>query len=403
MAATQAPRRDHRKRLDPSAPDRPLPARVDADEALRNVSREIDKRQQALAESAASLIDPVKFKAVVLSTFTRTPGLWECDPISVARAVVEAAQAGLEPTGALGGAYLVPRWNNKTQRKEATLIIGYTGQVKLMRRSGEVTRVEARVVRAMDEFDFGYGLDPYLVHKPALDVPEDAHNPMTHVYGIIHYRSGERQFDVMTAAEVASIRERSTSKDRQGNLTGPWVTDPDEMAKKTVLRRMSKLAPLSVEAQRIMEGEEAIDLAREVAARTPSPLPRVTRPRIADRVMGGNDAAGSSPAPGAEPEHVASGRGTAAPANGEAADASPAASPPPDEPDTGPAPGEAQPAVPSGQAPSPVTDAPADGELCDSTSDPAMPPIETCSLLAGHKGVHRAADDRMTWPNRGAS
>lgn len=256
-------------------------ARVDFNHQLAQLSTELDRRQALIAESAASLIDPVKMKGVVLSTFTRTPSLWECDPISIARSVVEAAQAGLEPTGSLGGAYLVPFFNSKTGRKEAQLIIGYTGLVKLARRSGEVAKVEARIVRQADAFAFGYGLHPYLDHVPALDVPTDAANPMTHAYAVAHFRSGETQFDVMSAAEILAIKARSKAKD-----SGPWVTDEAEMWKKTVLRRLSKLMPLTIEAQRLLDGEDAIETEpRNVTA--PVRVQPAAPSRIAARIVGG--------------------------------------------------------------------------------------------------------------------
>lgn len=250
--ATQAPART-------AARQSQAVARVDVNQQLAALSAELDRRQAIIEQSAASLIDPVKMKGIVLSTFTRTPSLWECDPVTIARAVVEASQAGLMPTGSLGGAYLVPFYNSKTGRKEAQLIIGYTGMVQLARRSGEVTRCEARIVRQADQFAFGYGLDPYLDHVPALGLPEDAANPMTHAYAVAHFKSGERQFDVMSAAEILAIKARSKSKDRDGNPTGPWVTDEAEMAKKTVLRRLSKLLPLTIEAQRMLDSEDAIE------------------------------------------------------------------------------------------------------------------------------------------------
>lgn len=268
-------------------------ARVDFNAQLTTLSAELDRRQAMIAESAASLIDPVKMKGVVLSTFTRTPSLWECDPVSIARAVVEAAQAGLEPTGSLGGAYLVPFYNSKTGRKEAQLIIGYTGLVKLARRSGEVTKVEARVVRQADQFAFGYGLAPYLDHVPALGLPEDAANPMTHAYAVAHFRSGETQFDVMSAAEILAIKARSKSKDRDGNPTGPWVTDEPEMWKKTVLRRLSKLMPLTIEAQRVLDAEDSIELDRAAKARPVGNGRPAAPSRIAARMVAGE----TTPAP----------------------------------------------------------------------------------------------------------
>jgi len=239
--AAKPPRRSERP------PERAVAVRSEQD-ALVALDAEIERRRAVLEDSAASLIDPRRLKGVVLSVFTRRPELWECDPVSVARAVVEAAQLGLEPTGAIGGAHLVPFFNSKTGKKEVQLILDYRGVVQLARRSKEVSRVEARVVREKDEFDFAYGLEPTLRHVPALI--EDP-GPMTFVYAVAIFADGSRQFDVMSAAQIEVVRSRSKAKDN-----GPWVTDYFEMAKKTVLKRLAKLLPLSIEARAALESED---------------------------------------------------------------------------------------------------------------------------------------------------
>ena len=355
-------------------------ARVDVDQQLRLLSAELDRRQSIIEQSAASLIDPVKMKGIVLSTFTRTPSLWECDPVTIARAVVEASQAGLMPTGSLGGAYLVPFYNSKTGRKEAQLIIGYTGMVQLARRSGEVTRCEARVVRQADEFDFGYGLDPYLNHIPALGLPEDAANPMTHAYAVAHFKSGERQFDVMSAAEILAIKARSKSKDHDGNPTGPWVTDEAEMWKKTVLRRASKLMPLTIEAQRVLDAEESI----ETTPRNVTPAVRAPQQqsRIAARLVG----AETTSAPVAV--GAAAGAPTDAPAahpvNASAAESAPAPL------SSGPG---ADDAVIDGEAVE-VEDTQA-AEICGDPSPYGDPTV--CTREAGHPDRIMCGDGNATW------
>lgn len=226
--------------------------------ALVALDAELGRRRDVLEASAASLIDPQRLRVVVLAAFSRNPSLWECDPVTIARSVVEAAQLGLEPTGAIGGAHLVPFRNNKTGKKEAQLIIDYRGYVQLARRSGEVSKVWARIVRERDEFGVEAGTDDRLTHRPYLGI-EDPGN-ITHVYAVIAYRDGSQQFDWDTRAWVDTIRKRSKASD-----SGPWVTDYAEMAKKSILRRLMKTAPLAVEARRAIEFEEQTEA--EVAAR----------------------------------------------------------------------------------------------------------------------------------------
>lgn len=253
--------------------------------ALKAISDEMDRRRSMLEDSAASLIDPNRIKGVVLSVFSRRPELWECDPISVARAVVEAAQLGLEPTGAIGGAHLVPYNNSKTGRKEAQLIIDYRGMVQMARRSGEVAKVTARVVRERDEFDVREGTDDSIFHHPYLGTEDPG--KYTHFYAVITYRNGTTQFDWDTDAWVQSIRKRSKSSDR-----GPWVTDYVEMGKKSILRRLMKMAPLTVEARR------AIELDEESERDTPAVAPRpVTRSLATVREKLGITAVSADPEP----------------------------------------------------------------------------------------------------------
>lgn len=226
--------------------------------ALVAFDEELKRRQGVLEASAASLIDPERLRVVVLAAFSRNPSLWECDPVTIARSVVEAAQMGLEPTGAIGGAHLVPFKNNKSGRMEAQLIIDYRGYVQLARRSGEVSKVWARIVRERDEFGVEAGTEDRILHRPYLG-SEDPGN-ITHVYAVIAYRDGSQQFDWDTRAWVETIRKRSKARDN-----GPWVTDYAEMAKKSILRRLLKTAPLTVEARRAIELEEREEA--EVVAR----------------------------------------------------------------------------------------------------------------------------------------
>jgi recombination protein RecT len=310
-----------------------------ADTAVRALDAELDRRKDALLNSAAGMVDPQRFRTIALATFTRTPKLWLCHPGTVARAIIEAAQLGLEPTGTLGGAYLVP------YKGQCQLIVGYRGLVDLARRSGEIEAVEARIVREKDEFDFSYGLDPTIVHRPAL---EGDPGPMTHVYAIARYRSGGRQFDVMSLAEVEAIRQRSRAKD-----DGPWVTDYFEMAKKTVLRRLAKLLPLTVEAREVLSRED------EWEGEARSAQTAVRHAEIRQRVR------------------ARLGAGTAESVADDTQEAKPA-------PEQGaPAP------VDSGSAPAAI-----DSATCDSLSpyDPPSP----CALPAGHPGKHRSGD-KESW------
>jgi recombination protein RecT len=182
---------------------------------------------------------------VALTSVNRTPKLLECNQISLLGAIIQSAQLGLEPDGMLGHAYLVP------YGKEVQLIPGYKGLVTLARRSGEVSSIDVRVVHQGDTFRFAFGLEPKLEHVPSDEGDDETPRPITHAYAVIRLRDGGYQFDVMTHREIERVRKQS-----RAGTSGPWVTHWPEMAKKTVLRRALKLAPMSVEAQQAVALDE---------------------------------------------------------------------------------------------------------------------------------------------------
>lgn len=198
---------------------------------------------------------------VAMTSIQRTPKLLDCTQPSLLACIMTCAQLGLEPDQFLGQAYLVPFGN------VCTLIPGYRGYIALARRSGEVQSVSAQAVYAKDHFILQYGIAENLEHIPyepnetELDTKEPR-GSFKGSYVIFKYKDGSYSFDYMGKAEIDRIRKRSKAAN-----DGPWVTDYAEMAKKTVIKRHAKLAPLSVEFQRAvaledraMAGESQADL-----------------------------------------------------------------------------------------------------------------------------------------------
>lgn len=204
----------------------------------------LERRRDEFAKALAGRVDPDAFVRVAYSTITKQPKLLEATQASLLMSLLEAASLGLVPNSVMGEAYIVP-FNNKVKDEngkerwevQAQFIPGYRGLAKLARQSGEITNVIARAVRDGDYFEVVQGTDEKLVHKPE---PSLASRELTRVYAVAHFREGPPMFDVMERWEVNRIMGRSKSKDY-----GPWKTDYDEMAKKTVLRRLCKQLPLS--------------------------------------------------------------------------------------------------------------------------------------------------------------
>ncbi len=185
-----------------------------------------------------------RFVRIALTQIRKTPKLLDCSRESLLGAIMESGQLGLEP-GTLGHAWIIP------YGKEATLVVGYRGMLDLAWRSSKIASVFAKEVYAGDHFQWMFGLDPKVEHRPS---PDADRSKITHVYAVIKTTGGGTLFDVMSVEDIDSIRERSRAKS-----SGPWVTDYAEMCKKTVLRRLLKLAPCSAELQRAVTLDEQAD------------------------------------------------------------------------------------------------------------------------------------------------
>lgn len=195
---------------------------------------------------------------LALSAYNQTPGLNECSAASVLGCLMKCTALGMEPSAVdgLGRAYILPFYNKKTRSKEATFILGYKGMIDLARRSGQLRDISARVVREGDEFEYEYGLDERLRHVPSTAPVEG--RPMTHVYMVAHFNDGGHYIDVMTKGEVDAIRKRSKSPEY-----GPWSTDYEAMAMKSVIRRAFKFMPVSVEAAEGAAADETVQIVNE--------------------------------------------------------------------------------------------------------------------------------------------
>jgi recombination protein RecT len=163
---------------------------------------------------------------------------------------MSAAQLGLEPNTPLGQAYLIPYKNKGVD--EVQFQIGYKGLIDLAYRSGEVEIVQAQIVYKNDEFECQYGLEPKLVHKPA---DEDRGDPIK-VYAVFKTKSGGYGFEVMSMADVRNHAEKYSKA--YSYAESPWKTNFEEMAKKTVLKKVLKYAPMKSDFVRGIVQDETI-------------------------------------------------------------------------------------------------------------------------------------------------
>lgn len=221
-----------------------------------------DAMREQFSRALPKHLSPERFARVAITALTRTPKLAECTQASMMKCLLDLSAMGLEPDGRR--AHLIPYGT------EATLIVDYKGLVELIRRSGDVVSIRAETVCEKDSFDWKNGEVTHSVNW------REDRGEVQAVYAEAVMKSGEKQTAVMTTKEVEAIRARS----RSGN-NGPWKTDWAEMAKKTAVRRLSKMLPLSSEIIRHIERDDDQFTMRNVTPSAPSfALPKVEAPVI---------------------------------------------------------------------------------------------------------------------------
>lgn len=188
-------------------------------------------------------------------------------PARILIALMDIARMGLFPGSKLGEAYVVPFKNKGAWDCQA--IIGYRGFLKLARRSGEIADIRARVVAEGDKFDIEFGTVERIIHRPSLDTDRGDPDLMIGIYVVCEFKGGGHHVEWMSRAEIWELAKRSaTFSAAEGkHLTGPWVTDYVEMAKKTVARRGSKWWPLTVDAAEAIGRDEEREIVIDAESR----------------------------------------------------------------------------------------------------------------------------------------
>ena len=232
----------------------------------------LDRMKPQIMLALPKHMNPDRLLRIALTSIAKTPELLECSQAE--------SRGGLSP-----GRPDRPRarWRARLRLPGAVRQDGHAhsrlrGLIDLARRSGRIVTIEARIVHAKDKFRYAFGLKPVLEHQPH---QSDEAGELIAAYAIAHLKDGGLQWDVMWRREIETIRKRS----KMGH-SGAWVSDYEEMAKKTVLRRLCKMLPASVELQQAVALDEraesglppmdVLDLDGLTATPAPSKLEALT-------------------------------------------------------------------------------------------------------------------------------
>lgn len=203
--------------------------------------------EKQFAAALPKHLNSERFTRIAITTIRQNPKLSECNAESLLGSLMTIAQLGLEP-GVLGQCYLIPYGT------ECQLQLGYKGMIELLRRTGQLSDIYAYSVYSNDEFSIEYGLDRTLKHIPAFTSP-DGRGEIVGFYSVAILKDGTRAFEYMTKNEVVTHEEKYRKGKFKNNV---WEKNFEEMALKTVTKKMLKWLPISVELVENLRKDEQV-------------------------------------------------------------------------------------------------------------------------------------------------
>lgn len=236
------------------------------------VRHSLDRMAPEFAAALPPHVDVKKFIRVTMTAVQTTPALLDADRRTLFAAATRAAQMGLLPDGREG---VIATFKGQCQFMPMV-----AGVMKLVRNSGEIASIDTQIVYSADKFTYRPGIDAVPQHEP--DWFGDRGN-MIGVYAVARMKDGAAYVEIMNKAQIDKIRSVSRSKD-----SGPWVQWYDEMARKSVIRRMAKRLPMSTDLDgAVFSDDDAFEPAPQPHAEpaaAPEPQPTRTRPSRLDKV-----------------------------------------------------------------------------------------------------------------------
>lgn len=175
-----------------------------------------------------------RFARVVLTAIQQSPNLLLCTEDSLWGACMKAAQDGLLPDGREGA--IVPRYNRDIRAKEAHWMPMVAGLIAKAKRKGNVVGLVANVVYEGEPFEVLLGDDDRITHRREVGLVERGKEVA--VYAIATMRDGSKEREVMSWEQTQQVR--AAAGEKGGDV---WKTWPEEMARKSAIRRLSKRLP----------------------------------------------------------------------------------------------------------------------------------------------------------------
>lgn len=228
------------------------------------VRRDLERMGDQLKMALPSHVSVEKFQRVAMTAIQSDPDLLYADRQTLFASVTRAAQDGLLPDKREGALVI---FNTKVKRngkdewvKAVQWMPMVAGILKKVRQSGEIASISANVVYTNDAFVWKQGDEELIEHQPA--PLGTSRGEAIGAYAIATLKDGSRYREVMDIDQINKVRSVSRSGDK-----GPWKDWWEEMAKKTVIRRLSKRLPMSTDLESVVNDETTTaDFSQSAAA-----------------------------------------------------------------------------------------------------------------------------------------
>ena len=213
-------------------------------------------------------VSPAKFERVAMLAVQRDPKLLQSDARTLFLELQKCAADGLLPDGRQ--AVLVRRWNKNLGKECATYQPMVAGLRVLLRNGGEVAALHAQVVYEGEPFKIVLGDDERIEHERVMDCVDD--DRIIGAYAVATLKDGEKVREFMTWKEIE--KARNVNKDW---AKGPWAAWKSEMCRKTIVRRLFKSLPQSVDKegeriQRALERDDETEAPTIDGTASPAPV-----------------------------------------------------------------------------------------------------------------------------------
>ena len=209
----------------------------------RQFSMQLAEKSKAIESVLPEHITPRRFMRICATAVQKNRNLLGLDRESLLEACLFCAQDGLLPDGR--EAALVPFG------QKVTYMPMVSGILKKIRQSGELKSLMAECVYANESFDYYTDMEgPHLNHVPLMSGDRGS---FMAVYAVAKTKDDGIYHVVMRKEDVESIRSISKTG---SSTSSPWNKFFSEMAKKTAIRRLSKIMPMSTDVERVVQRDD---------------------------------------------------------------------------------------------------------------------------------------------------